>query len=110
MSFEARRLRVQLPDGNMVAFVEPGAAEPGAAEHAAAVSQAEKIVQAQCIDQASFNWASCLDNFTQYLLVKPGSLLGISPVNLPLFRQHLEAQLKGIDDAQRAAEGTAPAE
>jgi hypothetical protein len=99
MSFEARRLRVQLPDGQMVAF-----AEPGAAEHLAP-QDAQKIIQGQCIDWASWNVASCLDNFSHYLLVKGAPIGSLAAEQLPALREHLEAQLKEIDDAQRAPKG-----
>jgi hypothetical protein len=96
MSFEARRLRVQLPDGEMVAFVGPGAAE-----HLAPLD-AEKIIQGQCLDWASWNIGSCLDNFTRYLLVQGAPIASLDAEHLPALREHLEAQLKEIDDAQRA--------
>ena len=96
MSFEARRLRVQLPDGQMVAF-----AGPGEAEHLAP-ADAQKIIQGQCIDWASWNIASCLDNFTRYLLVKGAPIVSLNAEHLPALRERLEAQLKEIDDAQRA--------
>jgi hypothetical protein len=96
MSFEARKLRVQLPDGQMVAFVGPGEAE-----HLAPLD-AQKIIQGQCLDWASWNYGSCLDNFTRYLLVKGAPLASLAAEHLPALREHLEAQLKEIDDAQRA--------
>ena len=112
MPFEARRLRVELPNGNTFAFVGPGATETEAAEHAAHFNPGDKVIQAQCFDTGegvpSMYWASCMD-LTQYLLLKPGSLLGVNPVDLPVLRERLEAQLREIDDAQRASPGTGPA-
>jgi hypothetical protein len=100
MSFEARRLRVQLPDGQTVAFVEPDAAQhlgpPGPPD-------AQKIVEGACLDPLSVNYGSCLDKFTRYLLVKGAPLASLNAEHLPALREHLEAQLKEIDDAQRAS-------
>jgi hypothetical protein len=103
MSFEARRLRVQLPDGSKVLFVGPDDPEAGAVEHTL-VDQPEKIIVGQCIDQFSWVLGSCLDKFTWYLATQPGSglLSGLSAEDLPVLREHLEGQLSRLDEAERA--------
>jgi hypothetical protein len=94
MSYQARRLRVQLHSGESVVFDEPGITEDAAAAD-------EKIVKGVCIDPASWRIASCLDDFTWYLLVKSAAIESLSAEQLPVLRSQLEARLKEIDAAEQ---------
>src|SRR6266581_9617697 len=99
MPYQARRLRGQLPNGDTVAFDEPGVAEE-------AVAADEKIIKGQCLDWASWYVGSCLDFFTTALLVKTAPISALSADQLPVLRQQLEARRKEIDDAGQALKGT----
>ena len=87
MSFQARRLSVQLPTGEGVEF-EPdgGGGEPVAAD--------QKIIKGQCVNALSTVKASCLDDFTMYLILAPAAF---DAARLPELRKHLEDQLAELD-------------
>jgi hypothetical protein len=88
MSFQARRLRVALPDGKET--VVELADEP--------------IFKGKCIDPLSIEYASCIDpgGFTKAVLVVHGSPAFLDAEQLPALRQRLEEQLREIDAAEQA--------
>jgi hypothetical protein len=94
VSFQARNLRVQLPSGDSMVFDEGVAGD--------AVASDEKIIKPVCLDAASFYVGSCFDFFTTALLVKTATIAALDAEQLPALREHLEARLKEIDDAERA--------
>jgi hypothetical protein len=94
MSFQAKRLRVQLPSGEAVGFVRPGEDGEPAAD--------EKIIKGVCLDAASWVVGSCLDFFTQYILVAPAAIEFLDAEQLPALRERLAARLKEVEAAERA--------
>jgi hypothetical protein len=90
MSFQARRLRVALPCG-----------EDTVIEAGVRFAADEMIVEAQCLDWASWYVGSCADNFTHALLIKSAELV-FDAEHLPIVRQELEARLKDIETAEQA--------
>ncbi|TCC30828.1 hypothetical protein [Kribbella speibonae] len=83
MSFEAKRLRVEVPwegDGELAAADEP-------------------IIKGQCLDWASNVVGSCLDFFTTALLVK--GAFAFDAGQIPAMRAQLEERLSQLDEAER---------
>jgi hypothetical protein len=93
MSFQAKRLRVQLASGKTVAF-DPGDGSDGGAEE-------EAIIKGVCLDSASFVHGSCVDDFTTALLVTLAPVSSLSAEQLPALRTELEGRLAEIDAAEQ---------
>jgi len=84
MSFEAKRLRIEVPwegDGE------------------SAVAADEPIIKGQCLDWASNVVGSCLDFFTTALLVKGPFSFDVGQI--PTMRAQLEERLAQLDEAER---------
>jgi hypothetical protein len=97
MSFQAKRLRVQLPcEGDSVEVAGEFGDEP--------------IINGVCIDAASFVYASCADEFTWYLLMVQGAPAVLDAEQLPMLRRRLEDRLKEVDAAEQALKDTGPPE
>ncbi|MGW6200778.1 hypothetical protein ACWF0M_31850 [Kribbella sp. NPDC055110] len=83
MSFEAKRLRIEVPwDGEQES-----------------VSADEPIIEGQCLDWASNVVGSCLDFFTTALLVK--GPFPFDATQIPAMRSQLEDRLAQLDEAER---------
>jgi hypothetical protein len=93
MSFQAKRLRVALPCGEATVLEEARAFAAGP----------EKIVKGVCVDWASFQVASCYDEFSWYVMVVPAQSV-VSADQLPILRQQIEARLEEIAKAEQAVE------
>ncbi|WP_410792314.1 hypothetical protein [Kribbella sp. C-35] len=84
MSFEAKRLRIEVPwEG----------------DEGAAVAADEPIIKGQCLDWASNVVGSCLDFFTTALLVK--GAFAFDAGQIPAMRAQLEERLGQLDEAER---------
>jgi hypothetical protein len=87
MSFQARRLRVALPEGK---------------ETVVELADEEPIIKGVCIDEFSWLLGSCADKFTQALLVVQASPASLDTDQLPALRQRLEERLREVDAAEQA--------
>ena len=84
MSFQAKRLRIEIPwDGGDESFV----------------SAEEPIIKGQCLDWASNLVGSCLDFFTTALIVQ--GAFSFDAQQIPAMRAQLEERLGQLDEAER---------
>lgn len=87
MSFQARRLRVALPEGK---------------ETVVELAEDEPIIKGVCLDALSWLYGSCADKFTWALLVVQASPASLNADQLPALREQLEERLKQVDAAEQA--------
>ncbi len=98
MSFQAKKLRVQLSSGESLIFDEE-AAVAGAIEPAHPAD--DKVIKPVCIDDLSTVYGSCIDFFTQAILLKSADVSLLRPDQLSVVRERLEAQLREIAAAEQ---------